>query len=55
MICARGAFSWGEGGGGGSGVRYMAPLLLRNFGAKFSETSFPHFKAYFTQSGRCYL
>ena len=27
---------------------------LGNLGAKFSETSFPHFKTYFTQIGRCY-
>ena len=33
----------------GSGVRDMAPPLLRNLGAKFSTTSFPHFKTYFTQ------
>ena len=27
---------------------------LRNLGAKFSETSFPHFKTYFTQINHCY-
>ena len=37
----RGAFFRGQ---GGSGVRDMAPPLLGNLGAKFSETSFPHFK-----------
>ena len=42
-------------GAGGSGVRDMTPPLLGNLGAKFSETSFPHFKTYFTQIGRCYL
>ena len=26
-----------------------------NLGARSSETSFPHFKTYFTQIGRCYL
>ena len=31
------------GGGGVSRVRDMAPLLLGNLGAKFSEMSFPHF------------
>ena len=39
----RGAFFRGQ---GGSGVRDMAPPLLGNLGAKFSETSFPHFKTY---------
>ena len=48
----RGALSRGE---GGIGVRDMAPPSLGNLGAKFSETSFPHFKTYFTQIGRCYL
>ena len=48
----RGAFFRGQ---GGSGVRDMAPPLLGNLGAKFSETSFPHFKTSFTQIGRCYL
>ena len=42
-------------GQAGSGVREIAPLLLGNLGAKFSEMSFPHFKTYFTQIGRCYL
>jgi len=46
-MCTSGAQSWGE---GDSGVRDMAPLSLRNLGAKFSDTSFPHFKTYFTQS-----
>ena len=31
------------GGGRVSRVRDMAPLLLGNLGAKFSEMSFPHF------------
>ena len=39
----------------GSGVWDMAPPLLGNLGAKFSEMSFPHFKTYYTQIGRCYL
>ena len=40
----------------GSGVREMAPLLLGNLGAKFSEMLFPHFKTYVTtQIGRCFL
>ena len=33
----------------------MAPPLLGNLGTKFSEMSFPHFKTYYTQIGRCYL
>ena len=33
----------------------MAQLLLRNLGAKFSETSSLIFKTYFTQIGRCYI
>ena len=36
-------------GMGGSGVRDMALHLLRNLGAKLSETSFPHFKTYLIQ------
>jgi len=36
-------------GMGGSGVRDMALPLLRNLGAKLSETSFHHFKTYLTQ------
>ena len=32
------------GGGGGSGVSDMASPSLGNLGAKFSETSFPHFR-----------
>ena len=51
-IFTRGALSQGE---GGIGVRDMAPPFLGNLGAKFSEMSFPHFKTYFTQIGRCYL
>ena len=51
-ICTRGALSWGQ---GGSGVRDMAPPLLENLRAKFSETSFPHFKTYFTQISRPYI
>ena len=31
-------------GQAGSGLREMAPLLLRNLGAKFSEKSFPKYK-----------
>ena len=38
-----------------SGVRDMAPPLLGNLGAKFSEMSFPHFKTYYTKICRCYL
>ena len=37
-MCTRGALSWGQ---GDSGVWDMAPPLLGNLGAKFSETSFP--------------
>ena len=48
----KGALFWGK---AGIGVRDMAPPLLVNSGAKFSETSFPHFKTFFTQIGRCYL
>ena len=51
-IFTRGALSRGE---GGIGVRDMAPPSQGNLGAKFSETSFPHVKTYFTQIGRCYL
>ena len=41
----------GVGGeGGGSGVRDMAPLLLGNLKAKFSETSFLPFKTYLRKS-----
>ena len=40
---------------GGSGVKNMALPSLGNLGAKFSETSFRHFKSYFTQIGFCYL
>ena len=36
------------------GVRDMAPPLLGNLGAKFSETSFPHFKTYYKQIGHCH-
>ena len=39
----------------GGGVRDMALLSLGNLGAKFPETSFLHFKTYFTQIGRCHL
>ena len=53
-ICARGATSWGIGGGGGSGVRDMALFLLGNLRAKFSET-LPPFKTYFTQIAHCHL
>ena len=38
-----------------SGVREMAPLLLGNLGAKFSEILFPKYKTCFTQIGRYYL
>ena len=50
-------FPVGGGGGGewGGGVRDMALLSLGNSGAKFSETSFLHFKTYFTQVGLCHL
>ena len=39
----------------GGGVRDMALLSLGNSGAKFSETSFPHLKTYFTQIDLCHL
>ena len=42
-------------GGGGSGVRDMASPSLGKLGAKFSETSFPHFTALFRQTGRCLI
>ena len=48
----RGVRFWGQ---AGSGVREMAPLLPGNLGAKFSKMSFPKYKTYFTQIGRCYL
>ena len=48
-------FPGGRGGGGGNGLRDMAPPSRGNLGAKFSETSFPHFKTYFTQIDHCYL
>ena len=44
-----------SGGGGGSGVRDMAPPSLRNLGAKFSETPFPNLKIYFMEISHCYL
>ena len=47
----RGARFWGL---AGSGVREMAPLLLGNLGAKFSEMTLPHIKTYFTQIDHCY-
>ena len=37
------------------GVRDMAPPLLGNLRAKFSEMSFPHFKTYFKQIGHCHI
>ena len=43
------------GGGGGSGVRDMVSPSLGNLGAKFSETSFPHFTAPFRQTSRCLI
>ena len=42
-------------GGGGSGVRDMASPSLGKLGAKFSETSFPHFTALFRQTGHCLI
>ena len=48
----RGARFWGK---VGSGVQDMAPPLVGNLGAKFSETSFPHFKTYFMQIGCSHL
>ena len=33
----------------------MTPPLRGNLGAKFSETSFPHFKTYFAQISRPYI
>ena len=60
-----GGGGWGGGGGGGGVGGYwsewsegdvcMALPSLRNLGAKFSDTSFPHFKNYFTQIGPCYV
>ena len=44
-----------EGVGGGSGVRDMVSPSLGHLGAKFSETSFPHFTAPFRQTGRCLI
>ena len=41
-----------NGGEGGSRVRDIARPLLRNFGAKFSERSFPK---YFKQIGHSFL
>ena len=52
-VVARGTLSWR--GGGGSGVRDMVSPSLGNLGAKFSETSFPHFTAPFRQTGRCLI
>ena len=40
-------------GQAGSAVQEMAPILLRNLGAKFSEMSYNQFKTFFTQIGRC--
>ena len=42
-MCQRYTLMVGGRGGGGSRVRDMAWPLLRNFGAKFSERSFPLF------------
>ena len=42
-------------GGGSSGVRDMVSPSLGNLGAKFSETSFPHFTAPFRQTGCCLI
>ena len=47
-IYITGALSWRQGG-----YADIAPPLLRNLGAKFSESSFRHFKISFTQIGRC--
>ena len=44
-ICTRGAFSW-VGGERGKGSEGHGLPSLGNLGAKFSETSFPHFKTY---------
>ena len=41
--------------GGSRGVRDMASPSLENLGARFSETSFPHFMAPFRQIGRCLI
>ena len=45
----------GGGGGEDSGVRNMALLSLGCLEAKFSETSFTHFKTYLTQNSHYYL
>ena len=51
----RGVLSWGGGGVGGRvGGRSEGHGPTR-VGAKFFETSFPHFMIYFTQIGPCYL
>ena len=51
----RGGENGGRGRKGGSGGRDIAPLSLGNLTAKFSDTSFPYLKTYFTQIGLCYL
>ena len=49
-------FQGGGGGGeGGNGLEDMAPPSRGNLGAKFSKTSFPHFKTYFTRIDHCDL
>ena len=50
----KGGENGGRGRKGGSG-RDIAPLSLGNLTAKFSDTSFPYLKTYFTQIGLCYL
>ena len=38
-----------------AGRGIVDPPSLVNLGTKFSETSFPYFKTYFTQIGRSYF
>ena len=54
-VGGEGGENGGRGRKGGSGVRDITLLSLGNLTAKFSETSFPYLKTYFTQIGRCYL
>ena len=50
-MCTRDKIYWGGGGGWeDSGVRNMALLSLGYLEAKFSETSFTHFKTYLMQN-----
>ena len=44
----------GGGGGGWGGGGAKAPSLLGNLGAKFFETSFPHFQTYWLKKSENY-